>query len=109
LSLDVSAISARENHTAVALEVVRAGDTRGTAAVTWWTTPGTARAYDDYASLGPSTLTFAPGETMTRLLIPLVDDAVREPVETFTVHVRPARGAAAGAITAARVTVHDDD
>jgi hypothetical protein len=46
---------------------------------------------------------------VSRLLIPLVDDSVREPPETFTVHLRPARGAVAGAIMTARVTVHDDD
>jgi hypothetical protein len=109
VSLDVSEIAARENHTAVVLEVVRGGDSGGAATVSWWTTPGTARAYDDYASLGPSTLTLAPGETVGRLLIPLVDDSVREPAETFTVHVRPGPGASAGAIMAARVTVHDDD
>jgi serine/threonine-protein kinase len=108
-SLDVAAIAARENHTAVALEVVRSGDTAGTAAVRWWTTPGSARAYDDYASLGPSTVTFGPGETVRRLLIPLVDDAVREPAETFTVHVSAQRGGTAGRVMATRVTVHDDD
>jgi hypothetical protein len=110
VSLDVRAIAAGENHTAVAIDVVRTGDANRTAAATWWTTPATAKAYDDYASFGTTMLEFAPGETVRRVLIPLVDDGVREPDETFTVHLaaRP-QSAMPGPVMQTRVTVYDDD
>ena len=110
LSLGVTRIAAREDHSAVAIEVVRSGDTRTEAAVGWWTTPDTAHEDDDYASTGPQTVTFPAGATVERLLIPIVNDGVRESDEAFTVHLedRP-RGGVAGPVTATRVTLHDDD
>lgn len=110
LSLDVPSIAAGENHTAVAIDVVRRGDASSRAAATWWTTPATATADDDYASFGTTMLEFAPGETVRRVLIPLVDDGIREPDETFVVHLAPRpRGALPGPVMTTRVTVYDDD
>lgn len=110
LSLDVSAIAVRENHGAVAIDVVRTGDATARASVAWWTTPGSAEVDDDYASFGTTILEFPPGETVRRVLVPIVDDGIREPDETFLVHLasRP-RGATVGRVSATRVTVHDDD
>jgi hypothetical protein len=110
LSLDVSAIAVRENHGAVAIDVVRSGEAGSRSSVAWWTTPESADAYDDFASLGTTILEFPPGVTVRRVLVPIVDDGVREPDETFVVHLasRP-RGATLGRIAATRVTVHDDD
>jgi hypothetical protein len=55
-------------------------------------------------------LTFGPGETVRRVLVPLVDDGTREPAETFSVHLgERMRGAAPGRVLTTRVTVHDDD
>jgi hypothetical protein len=110
LTLDVPAIAVRENHGAVAIDVIRNGDAGARSSVAWWTTPESADPYDDYASFGTAILEFPPGETQRRVLVPLVDDGLREPDETFVVHLasRP-RGATAGRVTATRVTVHDDD
>jgi hypothetical protein len=110
LSLSVHRIAAREDHVAVAIDVVRSGDTRNESTVVWWTTPGTAHQDDDYVSSGRQTATLPPGATTARLLIPLVNDNLREPDETFTVHIgdRPHGAVTAGAKTA-RVTLYDDD
>ena len=54
-------------------------------------------------------VTFPPGATVERVLIPLVDDGVREPSETFTVHLAQPQGGVAGAVTTTRVTIYDDD
>jgi hypothetical protein len=109
LSLDVSRIAAREDHSVVAIDIVRSGDTTREAAVGWWTTPGTAREEDDYARTGRQTVTFPPGAILERVLIPIVNDGIREPDEVFTVHLSRPRDGAMGAVTATRVTLHDDD
>jgi hypothetical protein len=109
LSLDVPRIAAREDHTAVAIDIVRTGDTTHEAAVGWWTTPDTAHEDDDYAHTGRQTVKFPPGATVERVLIPIVNDGVREQDETFTVHLSRPSGGVAGAVTTTRVTLHDDD
>ena len=109
VSLGVSRIAAREDHSVVAIDVVRSGDTTHEAAVTWWTTPDTAHQEDDYADEGAQTVRFPAGATVERVLIPIVNDGVRESDEVFTVHLSRPRGGVAGAVTATRVTLHDDD
>ena len=109
VSLDVPRIAAREDHAVVAIDIVRSGDTSHEAAVGWWTTPGTAREEDDYARTGRQTVTFPAGATVERVLIPIVNDGVRESEEAFTVHLSRPRNGVMGAVTATRVTLHDDD
>ena len=110
LSLAVRRVAAREDHSVVAIDVVRSGDTRLESAVRWWTTPDTAFEDDDYARVGRQTVTFPAGATVERLLIPIVNDGVREPDESFMVHLgdRP-RDGVTGAVTTTRVTLYDDD
>jgi serine/threonine protein kinase len=109
VSLDVPRIAAREDHSVVAIDIVRSGDTTHEAAIGWWTTPGTAREEDDYARTGRQTVRFPAGATVERVLIPIVNDGVRESDEVFTVHVSRPRGGVTGAVMATRVTLHDDD
>jgi hypothetical protein len=109
VSLGTPRIAAREDHSVVAIDIVRSGDTTSEAAVGWWTTPDTAHEEDDYAGIGRQTVTFPAGATVERVLIPIVNDGVRESDEVFTVHLSRPRGGVAGAVTATRVTLHDDD
>ena len=109
LSFGVSGVKAREDHSVVAIDVVRSGDTTHETAVGWWTTPDTAHEDDDYATIGRQTVTFRTGATVERLLIPIVNDGVRESDEVFTVHLSRPRGGVAGSVTATRVTLLDDD
>ncbi len=109
LSLGTPRIAAREDHSVVAIDIVRSGDTGSEAAVGWWTTPGTAHEDDDYADIGRQMVTFPAGATVERVLIPIVNDGVRESDEAFTVHLSRPRGGVAGAVTTTRVTLHDDD
>jgi hypothetical protein len=109
VSLGVARIAAREDHSVVAIDVMRSGDTTQEASVSWWTTPDTADVEDDYADVGRQTLPFPAGSTVARVLIPIVNDGVRESAEAFTVHLSRPRGAVAGAIMETRVTLHDDD
>jgi hypothetical protein len=109
ISLGVGRIAAREDHSVVAIDIVRSGDTTGEASIGWWTTPDTADQDDDYADVGVQTVRFAAGATVERVLIPIVNDGVRESAESFTVHLGRPRGGVRGGITATRVTLHDDD
>ena len=109
VSLEVPRIAAREDHSVIGIDIVRSGDTTHEAAVGWWTTPDTAHEEDDYARTGRQTVTFRPGATVERVLIPIVNDGVRESDEVFTVHLSRPRGGVTGSVTATRVTLHDDD
>jgi len=109
VSLDVAKIAAREDHSVVAIDILRTGDTSHETRVIWWTTPDSAREEEDYARTGKQIVTFPPGATVERVLIPLVNDGVREPTEAFTVHLAQPHGALAGAVMTTRVTLYDDD
>lgn len=108
LSLGVPRVAAREDHLVVAIDVVRSGDVSRETDVGWWTTPDTAHEEDDYAG-GRRMVTFPAGATVERLLIPIVNDGVRESDEAFTVHLSRPRNGVSGNVTATRVTLLDDD
>jgi hypothetical protein len=109
LSMSVPRIAVREDHTVVVIDIVRSGDTTRETSVGWWVTPGTAEPDEDYATGGNQVVSFAAGSVAQRVLIPIVDDRMREPEEVFTVHLSPPRNGVVGQVAATRVTVYDDD
>jgi hypothetical protein len=109
LSMGVPRIAAREDHSVVAIDVVRSGDTTHQTSVGWWVTPGTAEPDDDYTTGGRQVVVFPPGATVQRVLIPIIDDSVREPDKVFTVHLSRPRDGVTGDVAATRVTLYDDD
>jgi hypothetical protein len=72
-------------------------------------TPGTAEPDDDYTTGGKQVVVFPPGATVQRVLIPIIDDSVREPDKVFTVHLSRPRDGVTGDVAATRVTLYDDD
>ena len=60
--------------------------------VDYATSDGTAVAGEDYTATS-GTLTFAPGETAKTVSVPLLDDAIDEGKETFTLTLSNAEGA----------------
>ena len=64
----------------------------GPVAVAYATTDGTATAGEDYTRTS-GTLTFAPGETGKTVAVPVLDDAIDEGEETFTLRLVNASGA----------------
>ncbi len=64
----------------------------GTVTVDYATEDGTATAGTDYTATS-GTLTFAAGETSKTVSVPVIDDAVDEGRETFTLRLSNARGA----------------
>ena len=61
--------------------------------VRYATRDGTARKGEDYRRTR-GTLTFAPGETERTVSVPVIDDAVDEGEETFTLRLSRATGVA---------------
>jgi hypothetical protein len=73
-------------------------------------TAGSALAGSDYVAAGPFTLFWAAGTSGPRsAVVTIVDDAVREGTETFSVALSGATGGATAAAGSASVTVTDDD
>ncbi len=67
----------------------------GTVTVDYATRDGTAKAGEDYTAQS-GTLTFAPGDTEKTVGIPILDDALDEGAETFTLRLTNANGARIG-------------
>ncbi|HLL16691.1 MAG TPA: S8 family serine peptidase [Pyrinomonadaceae bacterium] len=72
------------------------------------TANGTAYARCDY-STSVDTLSFAPGEGVKSLTIPIIDDAHVEGNETFTVRLLSFTGAILGTPATATLTIQDND
>lgn len=104
---DVS-YSAAENSGALLVTVVRTGSTEA-ASVRYSTADGTAAAGVDYVAATNTLLSFAAGEMIKTISIPLADDAAPEDTETFTLALGGAAGAAIGANATASLTIRDDD
>lgn len=109
VSLGVSRIAVREDHSAAAIDIVRDGDQTREITVSWWTVPDSALPDEDYVAAGRETVTLPAGVAARRVLIPIVNDGVRESAEAFEVHLGRPHGGVAGSVTTIRVTVHDDD
>ena len=72
------------------------------------TTDGTAAQPGDYAETS-GTLTFTPGQTTKTVTVPVADDALDEPAETFSLDLDSPTGATIAGDGSALATVADDD
>jgi hypothetical protein len=110
LHLATGASSVGEGAGEARITVVRTGGSSGAVSVTLATSDGTALAGADYqATL--TTVTFADGDATSKVVaIPVLDDAVHEPDEAFSVTLSvPGGGALLGSPGSATVTILDDD
>ena len=97
-TLSVADAQANEGAAAVAFEVSLNRTFSGTAhrvTVNYATADGTAKAGEDYTATSGS-LTFAAGERVKTVRVPLLDDAIDEGEETFTLRLSNAKGARIG-------------
>ena len=95
VALSVADAGASEADEALAFMVTLSRAASGTVTVDYATRDGTATAGEDYTFTG-GTLTFAAGELGKTVSVPLLDDAVDEGEETFTLKLTNPRGAAIG-------------
>jgi uncharacterized repeat protein (TIGR01451 family) len=73
------------------------------------TTPGTASAADYFGNMVPETLTMYPGQTWASFPIPVIDDALAEPEETYTLTATITSANVTNPIISLSVTVIDND
>lgn len=78
-----------------------------TVSVRYATANGSASANSDYTAAS-GTLSFAPGTTTMTVTVPILDNAVREATETFTIRLSRASGATIGDSTGV-CTILDND
>jgi len=93
LELHETAKSVNEGDGQVVFTVLRGAGTTGTVTVDYTTSDGTAEAGSDYAPVS-GTLTFAPGEYVKTITIPIIDDNYAENTENFHLTLSHATGGA---------------
>ncbi len=110
LQFAVTTASIGETGGTVSLNVARVGDTSVAVSVNYASANGTATAGADYTTAN-GTLNWAVGDAADKTItVPILDDALVEGPETFTLTLSgPSAGAVLGANTAATVTIADDD
>jgi uncharacterized delta-60 repeat protein len=110
-TIEFSALAYRVNEgvgEAVAT-VRRSGDLSSPTSVDFVTTAGTAEPGTDYIQTS-GTLLFAAGEDTQTIRVPIVDDSLVEPEETFGLLLQnPAGGAPLGGQNTAQVIIVDND
>jgi len=92
------------------LQVTRTGAVGGQVTIDYEIIDGTATAGDDYTAVS-DTLTWPDGDSDPKTItVPILQDAIPEGPETFTVELsNPTGGAVLGAIDTTEVTIDDDD
>ncbi len=101
-------VSIGEAGTSVAIAVERRGDLSGAASVVVETVDGTAHAGLDYTAV-LQTLQFAPGQAVQTLSVPILNDALVEGDESFTLRLRDAVGGELSIPTSMTVSIADND
>ena len=91
----------------VSISVIRTVGIDGTVSVNYTTTPGTASTDADFVSTS-GVLTLPDGIAEATLTIPIIDDALFEPNESFTIAIsNPSPGLLLGMLDHATVTISD--
>ncbi|MGI8734055.1 MAG: Calx-beta domain-containing protein [Pyrinomonadaceae bacterium] len=119
IQFNASTFSVSENGERASVSVGRAGDTSAAVSASYATTDGAgltncnvfngiASPRCDYAvSIG--TVSFASGETLKTISIPIVDDSYAEGSESFSISLSNPVGTSLGSPTTATVTITDNE
>lgn len=109
LSLAAATYSIREKDNMLTLNVERTGSLTGTVGVTYATGGGTADVGSDYTSTN-GTLSFANGEAIKTISIPIIDNTSILGNKTFNITLSsPTGGASLGTHATSLVSIVDDD
>ena len=103
----VSPVEVSEGSATAAIEVSLAPASSNPATVSYAMNDGSAQSASDYSGFSGE-LTFAPGETVKTITIPIIDDAIVEAIESFNVSLSDPAGGQISVANAA-VTIIDDD
>jgi poly(3-hydroxybutyrate) depolymerase len=100
--------SVAEDAGAGLITVTRSDDTNLTDSVDYATSDLTAANGSDYTG-STNTLSFAPGEKVKLVSIPILNDGITEPTKTFRVTLSNPSGGILGTQTTTTVTIQDND
>ena len=107
--------SVAENGKSITVTVQRSGATTAAASVRWTTANGTATAGEDFGTTGSSlqrsgTISWLANDAAAKsIVIPMLDDALAEGDEVFTISLNTPTGAVLGTPSTATVTIIDND
>jgi uncharacterized delta-60 repeat protein len=105
----VTNVSLMETNTVLTFEVRRSGDASVPASVTVFTQDGTATAGSDYLPLNTN-LSFVAGEWSKTVSVAILDDAIPEATETFTLQLTNATsGFSLGQPSTITVSIQNND
>ena len=108
-SLSISGTSVSEGDGQATLAVALDAESGKVITVDYRTISGTATVNSDFV-IARETLTFSPGQTSKNINIQLINDAIRESEETFTVAIESAINASIDTNqNVANISVEDDD
>ena len=108
LSFDNINITVDEDGSQAALSVELSQASADTVTVDYATSDITAEAGDDYTETS-GTLTFAPGETVKAIIVPILDDAIYETLERFNVTLSNPTGATLPTFPGAQINIAVDE
>ena len=108
LSFQPINITVDEDGSQAALAVELSQTSTDTVTVDYATSDITAEAGDDYTETS-GTLTFAPGETVMAIIVPILDDAIYEPTERFDVTLSNPAGATLPTFPGAQINIAEDE
>lgn len=109
-----AAIEVQETAGSISIIVRRVGGSTGSVSVPFTTTDGTAsgdpNSYTPDYSATSGILTFGPGVIQQTITIPILNNSIHEPSQTFSVTLgAPSGGAILGTPATVAVTIVDDD
>ena len=109
VTLSIADMAVAEGAGTTTLTIALSPTSTATTTVDYATSDGTATAPADYTAVVTTTATIPPGATSTTFAVAIVDDAIDEPNETFTVTLSNATGGAVIGQGTASLTILDDD
>lgn len=109
ISFEEKSITTSEGSVAAVFLIKRSQPLRGRTRVQWNAISGTADAGIDFASDAAGSVEFADGQAQRAIYVPLRNDLIPEPEETFTVRLHSPSHARLGATSRAEATIRDDD
>ena len=106
----VSQVAVGEQDPAAQIDIIRFNPDNRAVEIAYTISDVTATEGEDYFSPGSNTISFAPGQRSARLLVPLVQDAVVEGDEAFSVRLIVSNpGAGPDVFQRIVVMIRDDD
>ncbi|TAF37140.1 MAG: hypothetical protein EAZ66_07290, partial [Alphaproteobacteria bacterium] len=107
ISVSEAAVTISEASPTVKITVQRTGNINGISSINYATSNNTATDGSDYSAMS-GTIVFASGQATQTISIPIVNDIITEPNETFRVTLSNAMGAILGSQTTSIVTILDN-